>query len=66
MEAEQCATKQPVSHWRNRRGNQKIPGHTVKSEAPWSKICAVQQKQFWEGGLMWYKPISGNRKSQTT
>ena len=25
MEAKQYATKQPVDHWRNQRGNQKIP-----------------------------------------
>ena len=25
MEAKQCATKQPMPHWRNQRGNQKIP-----------------------------------------
>ena len=26
MEAKQYAIKQPVNHWRNQRGNQKIPG----------------------------------------
>ena len=25
MEAKQCVTKQPMDHWRNQRGNQKIP-----------------------------------------
>ena len=25
MEAKQYATKQPMDHWRNQRGNQKIP-----------------------------------------
>ena len=26
MEAKQYATKQPMNHWRNQRGNKKIPG----------------------------------------
>ena len=25
MEAKQYATKQPMNHWRNQRGNQKLP-----------------------------------------
>ena len=30
MEAKQYATKQPIDHWRNQRGNLKIPGDKWK------------------------------------
>ena len=32
MEAEQYATKQPMDHWRNQRGNKKIPRDKLKQK----------------------------------
>ena len=32
MEAKQCAPKQPMGHWRNQRGNLKLPGDKRKQK----------------------------------
>ena len=45
MEAKQCATTQPLGHWRNQSGNEQIPGNN-ENETQWSRICGTQQKHF--------------------
>ena len=45
MEAKQGATKQPLGHWRNQSGNEKIPGNN-ENETQWPRICGTQQKHF--------------------
>ena len=44
MEAKQYATKQPIGHWRNQRGNKKIPGGkwNQKYNDPRLKFMAIQ------------------------
>ena len=50
VEAKQYATKQPMDHWRNQRGNQKIPGDKWKQNMT---IQTLQDaaKQFYEESL---------------
>ena len=45
VEAKQYASKQPMDHWRNQRGNQKYL-ETNETQAQWSKTFGTQQKQF--------------------
>ena len=35
----------------------------MKMETQWSKIFALQQKQFWEGILWWYRYMSRSKKN---
>ena len=49
LEAKQYATKQPKDHWRNQRGNQKIPGdkwkwkHNDPKSMEWSKSSSKRE-----------------------
>ena len=50
MEAKLCATKQPMDHWRNQNGNQKIPRDKGKRNTmiqnPWDASKAVLKEKF--------------------
>ena len=43
MESRQYATKQPMSHWRKQRNNQKILGRQMKVQTQQSKLYGTQQ-----------------------
>ena len=65
MKAKQYATKQPMDHLRNQRGNQKIPTDKwqwkqVYSENPKPTACS---RSSWKEILQWYKLTSENKKN---
>ena len=47
MLVKQYVTKQPIGHWRNQRGNQKIPGVKWKQKQnQWDSAKAVLRGKF--------------------
>ena len=46
MEAKQYATKQPMDHWRNQRGNQKIPRNKWKCDNPKPMGCSKSSSKM--------------------
>ena len=50
MEAKQYATKKPRNHWKNQRGNQKIPRNKWQwkhyNPKPWDEAKAVLRGKF--------------------
>ena len=62
VEAKQCATKQPMDHWRNQRGNQKILRDKRQGRANNPKPIENSKKVL-RGEFIALNFISGNKKN---